>query len=186
MACSQAEEKHSDKSEIPEENSDVSSNSHLYCQKMPSQGLGTFIAPKTVHWMYLDDSLKNVCRALNFRLPYMGSDIKVIPEMITPEILGLSPIRTFETVSKQKVILNDSLSFFHYKMKRDNCECDVMRIYKGNSSVRGFDGFEITEQIVCNAQDELICCYESNAIAGVKKKNEENDSTKYEIHGHEH
>lgn len=184
MSCSQAEDTKTEKKEIPKGKPIASSYS--FCKTMPSEGLGTFIPPVTVQWMYLDDSLKNICRALNFRLPYMESDIKNLPEMITPEILGLSPIRTFEIISKERSILSDSMTIYHYLLKKDNCNCDVVRIYKGKVEDSKFDGYEITEQIVCNAKDEII----PNNLSGknkVQDKNEESDTTnKYEVHGHEH
>lgn len=184
VSCSELEEKKaSDKSEDK-----VVTTDHKkpmgFCAEMPTEGLGTFIPVKTVQWMYLDDSLKNICRALNFRLPYMGSDIKSIPEMMTPEILNLSPIKSFEILSKEKVVLNDSISFFHYRLEKGNCHCDVVRIYKGKLSDSRISGYEITEQIVCNAKDELTCCYESKPIEKTKEK--EKDSSHYEVHGHEH
>lgn len=187
VSCSETkkEESKTEKKEILKENSNDSTSPKRFCEKIPSQGYGTFIPPKTVHWMYLDDSLKNVCRALNFQLPWMESDIKIIPEMITPEILSLSPIRTFEIMAKSKVIKNDSVTFFYFNLKKDNCDCDVARIYKGKISKPGFDGYEITEQIVCNAKDDFNL-NQSWKKEKLIEKDKENDSTKYEVHGHEH
>ncbi len=135
-----------------------------------------------VHWMYMDDSLKNICRQLNFQLPWMESDIKTIPEMITPEILSLSPIKTFEILGQGKEALNDSVYIFHYSLKKDYCHCDVNRYYKGNVNDKNFNGFLITEQIICNA---LHAEWDFSLEKQEEIKNE-NDSTKYEMHGHEH
>ena len=155
-----------------------------FCAKLTKNQELKTIPVQTVHWMYLDDSLKNICRALNFQLPWMESDIKIIPAMITPEILSLSPIKTFEVISKANEILNDSLNYFHYELMRDNCQCDVFRFYKGNTSEKDFTGFQITEQIICNAHNELTVATETK----LKKFDKENkkDSLKQEVHGHDH
>lgn len=138
-----------------------------------------------VQWMYMDDSLKNTCRTLNFSLPYMASDINTVPEMIMPELLSLTPLKNFKVISKIKVELSDSIVCFQYKLAKDYCNCEIFRIYKGMPSSKLFDGYEITEQIVCNAKDEFFSMYDFET----KINNEEKDqdtTAKYEVHGHEH
>ena len=123
--------------------------------------------------------MKNICRPLNFQLPWMESDIKILPAKITPEILSLSPLKNFEILGQGKEAMNDSVYIFHYSLKKDYCHCHVNRYYRGNVNDKKFDGFLITEQIICNAKSDWDFS-EKNL-----DKNEE-DSTQYEMHGHDH
>jgi hypothetical protein len=180
VSCSGLEEKKTEEKPNVKTQNNENKKPEGFCGELSDTEKVFDVKLQEVHWMYLDDSLKNICRPLNFQLPWMESDIKIIPEMITPEILSLSPIKTFEILGQGKEAMNDSVYIFHYSLKKDYCRCDVNRYYKGNVNDKNFGGFLITEQIICNAKSAEWDFSEKN-----QDKNEE-DSTKYEMHGHEH
>lgn len=184
ISCSEKKESKSDKNTIKNESLDPKKPKG-FCANLSV--LDEFqIKPSTiVHWMYMDDSLKNICRPLNLSLPNMASDIITVPEMIMPELLNLTPLKNFEVISKIKVELSDSIVCFQYKLAKDYCICEIFRIYKGIPSSKLFDGYEITEQIVCNAKDEFLSNYDFDSIIN-NVENTQDTTLKYEIHGHEH
>ena len=179
-SCSETKKEDSLKKNEADVKSVVKPESSGFCANLTKNQELKTIPVQTVHWMYLDDSLKNICRPLNFQLPWMESDIKILPAKITPEILSLSPLKNFEILGQRKEAVNDSVYIFHYSLKKDYCQCDINRYYKGNVSDKNFDGFLITEQIICNAKSNERDFLEKN----LDKKEE--DSTKHGMHGHEH
>lgn len=132
--------------------------------------------PTTVHWMYMDDSLRSGCKPLNYILPWMESDIMEIPENITPEIFSIPVIKNFQVIEKGKERMNDSIFLFTYKLKKNDCICDIFRMYKRNPNQEKTSGHFITEQIICNTKIN----------PGQNKINNNQKETKYEVHGHEH
>jgi hypothetical protein len=180
VSCSETKKEDSPKKNEADVKSVVKPEPNGFCANLTKNQKLKTIPVQTVHWMYLDDSLINICRPLNFQLPWMGSDIMVLPDKITPEILRLSPIKTFEILGQGKEVVNDSIFIFHYSLKKDDCHCHVNRYYKGNANDKKFDGFLITEQIICNAKSNERDFLETNLV----KKEE--DYSKNEMHGHEH
>jgi hypothetical protein len=153
LACSETK-----KEELTENNEPIVEHETLpvgFCSEIANTDRDLELSITEVQWMYLDDSLKNICRPLNFQLPWMESDIKTIPEKITLEILGLSPIRTFEIIGKEKGFVDDNLFYFYFALEKDYCHCEVYRFYKGIASDKKFTGYEITEQIICNAKSGI-------------------------------
>lgn len=159
----------SNKTESSKKEADITKTKHGINETMITE-------PTTVHWMYLDDSLRNGCKPLNYILPWMESDIFEIPENITPEIFSIPVIKNFEVLEKEKERKNDSIFLFAFKLKKADCLCDVYRMYKRNPKQEKTSGFLITEQIVCNTKN--------NDAKNEIETNQKDD--KYEVHGHEH
>lgn len=130
-----------------------------------------------VRWMYMDDSLRNICRPLNFILPWMASDERELPDTVYHEITRLPPFKYFSAIGFDKEIINDSLVSFRIKMANETCGCSVIRYYEGNKNNKNFDGYRITEQVICNTSsvnDDLI------------QDGKEFSSDKVAEHGHDH
>lgn len=130
-----------------------------------------------VRWMYMDDSLRNICRPLNFILPWMASDERELPDTVYHEITRLPPFKYFSAIGFDKEIINDSLVSYRIKMANESCGCSVIRYYEGNKNNKAFDGYRITEQVICNASsanDDLL--HEKKGF----------DSDKVAEHGHDH
>jgi hypothetical protein len=95
-------------------------------------------------------------------------------------------LASLETIDKGTGQLNDSIHYYFVKMKREFCNCTVTRFYHGNSKSKKFQGYVITEQIICNAIDHEMSLA-SNGKMDMNEKSKETDTTKsYEVQGHEH
>lgn len=140
--------------------------------------------PQTVQWMYIDDSLRLLCKPLFYSLPWMESDIRELPEQITPELFSLAPLKNFETREKSNGSISDSLYYFGYDLLNGDCYCKVYRFYKGNSQSKDFSGYSITEQIICNATNYGLP--KINAEPKVENHQHSDTTETYEIHGHDH
>lgn len=136
------------------------------------------ILEKTVvRWMYMDDSLRNICRPLNFILPWMASDERELPDTVYHEITRLPPFKYFSPIAFDKEIVNDSLVAYRIKMNNSTCDCEVIRYYEGDKNNKNFDGYRITEQVICNA---------SSADNNILEESKKFDSDKVAEHGHDH
>ncbi len=158
--------------------------SNVYCGNMEdTRSNRRKLNAVEVNWMYMDDSLKNLCRPLSFRLPLMKSNITTLPEMPGIEIARLPVFKNFETDYTARGETNDTTFYYFVSMGLGNCKCKVTRFYFGDSSKKYFEGYSVIEQVICNAYgvDPEITDLKLHPTV----EEEENDST-YDVHGHDH
>lgn len=157
----------------------------VYCSNIDdSKSYKNKLEAIEVNWMYMDDSLKNLCRPLNFKLPLMKSNILHLPDMAGIEISRLPMFKNFEIGISGSGQYNDTTFHYFINMNKGNCKCKISRYYYGDSTSKSFEGYTVLEQVTCNGVDKsnIVANYHTH---GPPNKEKENDST-YNVTGHDH
>lgn len=101
----------------------------------------------------LDDSLKNLCRPFNYRIPWEQTEIKSLPTRDYPEIDDRPEFSGFRIQTVARGRLNDTTVYHFNYLYRDNCHCKCILFLAGDTTSVHFKGFLKSEQIICNGFD---------------------------------